>query len=201
MLILPEQKVVFISIPKTAGTSMHYALNTVDYKHPEPLYYHMGIGQASVLYPQIRQYKSFAFVRNPWDRLVSLYHDFKFNRQNQYSEQITVNPALLSEYNTFEEFCFELPESAYFADIHFLPQSHFTHVNNIRRVTEIGKFENINEDFDKIVERFNLKLAMPLRHSNKSDHINYRSYYTSVSLIDTVAELYKDDVEHFNYDF
>ena len=68
------------------------------------------------------------------------------------------------------------------------------------QVDFIGKFENLNEDFLKIANKLNIN--SDLLHLNKSDNIRkmYFDYYNQES-IDIIADLYKEDIDLFKYDY
>ena len=63
----------------------------------------------------------------------------------------------------------------------------------------IGRYENLQEDFNKVLKDIGLP-AMQLKHLNKFDRENYRSYYTEED-IEKVKKLYKRDIEYFGYKF
>ena len=63
-----EHQVIFIHIPKAAGTSVARALFGAASRH-------VPYGEYERATPdKFRRYFKFSFVRNPWDRKVSLYH-------------------------------------------------------------------------------------------------------------------------------
>ena len=69
MYIDHDKKLVFIHISRTGGSSIKTALNLHDKKYNE--YYHLD---SSYIPKECKDYFKFAFVRNPFDRFVSLYH-------------------------------------------------------------------------------------------------------------------------------
>ena len=82
MIISDSKKFIFIHIPKTAGTSIAAALrqyqnpkcnalhsNSFDRKHPTTNEIKTHLGEE-----RFNQYYKFAFVRNPWDRVLSNYY-------------------------------------------------------------------------------------------------------------------------------
>lgn len=194
MIIFDKQKLVFIAIPKTASTAIHHAYNA---KSAEPDDYHMTIPRFLIRYPEKKDYTFFAFVRNPWDRLVSLFHDFKYNRKCQYSEQVKVAEPLMSEYKTFNDFVMDFPRSKWNTDIHFKPQTEFISLRN--NSVEIGRFENLEEDYNKICDKYGLeKKTLPV--VRKSCRSNYKNYYTPHTQ-SFIAQYLKSDIERFNYEF
>ena len=69
MYIDHDNKIVFIHIPRTGGTSIKSALNLHDKIYKEDVY-HMS---ANDIPKECEDYFKFTFVRNPFDRFVSLY--------------------------------------------------------------------------------------------------------------------------------
>ena len=69
MYIDHDRKLVFIHIARTGGSSIKTALNLHDKQYNE--HYHLD---SSYIPKGCKDYFKFAFVRNPFDRFVSLYH-------------------------------------------------------------------------------------------------------------------------------
>ncbi|MFN0016984.1 MAG: sulfotransferase family protein [Pirellulaceae bacterium] len=170
----------------------------------------------------------FAFVRNPWARLVSAY----LNRMLTVSE---ISKPILRTIQTcrgaapekpleadasFEEFVDALGcERPPNFDAHWRPQHFFLRRN---RFDFIGKIESLEEDFRKVQERLRTDLALPRLNSTpyESPQFNpgfvgrlppdelrqlpafphYRHYYTPTTR-DTVGRLYAEDIRMFGYKF
>ena len=87
-------------------------------------------------------------------------------------------------------------------DIHWLPQ-HLINDMYIKDFDFIGKLENFESDFDKILETLNIKIK-PKYKIGSNSHLyqkHYKFYENNPELIDKVAEIYKEDVERYGYDF
>ena len=80
MYIDHDNKIVFIHIPRTGGTSIKSALNLHDKIYKEDVY-HMS---ANDIPKECEDYFKFTFVRNPFDRFVSLYF---YNKSESYKEK------------------------------------------------------------------------------------------------------------------
>lgn len=70
MPIFEEQKIIFIHIPKTAGTSItkKFLPNFRGFKHHDFIFY------KNLLKDKISEYNFFTVVRNPYDRIVSYFN-------------------------------------------------------------------------------------------------------------------------------
>tara|TARA_R110000824_G_scaffold125871_1_gene285172 strand:+ start:2460 stop:3137 length:678 start_codon:yes stop_codon:yes gene_type:complete len=135
---------------------------------------------------------SFAVVRNPWDRVVSMYH---FGKKMGLADLFGLNDDL-----SFEGFC-EVLESRRW-DRSFIPvfnQVEWTH--NSIEVNEILKFENLAQDFSQMIKSNKLEGISPhLPHANQTNHKHYRDYFTS----DTqriIESIFEEDCDAFKYVF
>lgn len=203
----PSKNFIFIHITKTAGSSindsMKAALGAHDYLltghvNHELNYFtglkrdmeHLDVPSLIRILGKKRfdTCFKFCFVRNPWDRAVSLYF---WSKKNPWG-----NPKV-KEYvqtHTFEDFILKgevpigLPQYAWVTDIH----------KNIA-VDFVGRYENLNEDFKKICQRVQVD-APELPHTFKTDHKPFKEYHTQAT-IDKVAQVFKEDIELFKYDY
>jgi hypothetical protein len=127
----------------------------------------------------------FAFVRNPWDRLVSRHaHLLRSTDRRRHS--------FVSRMENFEDFIkWEIQRGAF-------QHSYVTDESGNRIVDFIGYYERLNEDFAKVCAR--LKLQAELPHANISQHKDYRTYYTPKTR-ELVAGQFKRDIDLFGYTF
>ena len=72
-------------------------------------------------------------------------------------------------------------------------------INMLRYVQNIVKFENFQEDFDKVCDDIGIP-RMTLPHVNASARGSYRDYYNEDTQ-DIVADYYGSDIELYNYSF
>lgn len=148
-----------------------------------------------VHYPPDRyaEYLRFAIVRNPWDRLVSCWHN-KIVDQNwwQLDEQ---RHAELQEFEKFVTWVESVDVDD--CDVHLRRQSSVIDLNHL---DYLGRFERYAETVADIMRRVGLS-ARPLPKLNASrSRAGYQSYYTD-ALAERVAQLYEMDVQLFDYSF
>ena len=97
---------------------------------------------------------------------------------------------------------FSKQESLESFDIHWLPQ-YIINDMYIKKYDFIGKLENFENDFDKILETLNINVKPKYKIGSNSHlyqkHIEF--YKNDPELIDKVAEIYKEDIERYGYDF
>ncbi|WP_372370565.1 sulfotransferase family 2 domain-containing protein [Candidatus Uabimicrobium sp. HlEnr_7] len=193
-VILPvefeQKKIVFFHIPKAAGKSLATAVFGKDTNH---FSYRQVAKQLD-----LDKFYTFAFVRNPWDRMVSTYN---FLRKGGWGglDQIWLqaNGRHLHSFSDFLLFVQSHPRDM----VHFLPQTHWVcDKNGNIKVDFIGKFENIQQDYKKLCDH--LKITNPLPHMNASPRCkDYRSYYKNDGNIKIVQLLYEDDIRLFDYHY
>jgi len=127
----------------------------------------------------------FAFVRNPWDWQVSLYH---------YMQQSPRHPQHhLVAGKTFDEYL-----QWRIASDRQLQKAFVTDESGKLMVDFVGRFETLTDDCARIFERIGISTRLP--HRNRSRHGDYRRYYSSETRA-LVAEHFRDDIEMFDYSF
>ena len=176
---LEKYNSIYFRIPKVASTSIMIALREV-------------IELRDLNYFKEKYdptYFKFAFVRNPFDRLVS---SFKHIIQKGALKNINDDP-LLYRGMTFKAFVGRINQiKECDLDIHFKPQ--YTYLPE--RPDFYGYFETLEEDFNKLCEKLDVRLDLP--HKNFTQKTNYKDYYDDLS-IETVKRIYKEDFEEFDY--
>ena len=204
-MISHKHKLIFIHIPKTGGTSVEDVLFKPNGKRTTkdlwmfPNKYQTGGLQhimASHIIQEVSEdifseYFTFSIVRNPWDKMVS-----------QYNYTITKRPDLrkyigITESVSFKEYINHVVKAK--IHVQWDPQYKFLYINKKCAVDYIGRFENLQEDFDTVCD----KIGSPrqkLPHKNKSKHKHYTEYYDDETK-QIISEKYAKDIEYFGYEF
>lgn len=232
-MICHEHGCVFIHIPKNAGQSIETVflrLVNLTWAARAPLLLranadpeagpprlahlkaHEYVKCGHLVQEQFSRYFKFAFVRNPWDRMVSIYKYFGLRKGVSFKE------FLMGEFQ-----CDIWKNRHWFVG----PQIGFIcGPGGGLMVDFLGRFEKLHADFQMVCKRLGLP-PLKLPHVNKSKGLkfgtalkrelqkriglfgglqqprSYRSYedYYDEESKDFVAQLYASDIERFSYRF
>jgi hypothetical protein len=140
----------------------------------------------------------FAFVRNPWDRMVSRYWYLRGYHENNPSQKIN-------------ERGYYPPGKLPFVDWLMGDNRNCVHPLDLRQqkdwvttesgriiIDYIGKYENLDYDFNELSKIIGVKVSLPKLNSAKKG--NYRGYYNREA-IDFVYDRFKDDIVTWGYQF
>ncbi|MFN4113450.1 MAG: sulfotransferase family 2 domain-containing protein [Sphingomonadaceae bacterium] len=210
MIVSRTKRFVFVHVPKTAGKAVSAALDPhASAGIVNPLHIHetlcdfymrvrkegkkprlpFGKRSEADASAEFADYFSFAFVRNPWDRVVSM---FSFLQKADLPETRGLE---------FGRFMHDLEHGAHYLQSIHNPRPQLDYITDYRRkiiVSEIGRFETLAEDFGRICDR--LGIDVPLEKRNVSSHAHYTDYFDDRSR-GFVANLYAEDISAFGYTF
>jgi chondroitin 4-sulfotransferase 11 len=220
MLFSDSHKVLFVHIQKTGGETVAGILTKhapdirrLGAKHEFASFGKLKLGAAW------NDYFKFAFVRNPWDRLVSWYSMIRratritrlgallSSRKRSHLQQRASNPLwryLYENCSSFEEFIknctgqVQVEEGALYS-FAYNQLDYLEDGNGSILVDFIGRFENFSEDLRMLAMKAGIQLGQ-ITHANVSVHRHYSIYYTS-ELEKIVRERFARDIEYFGYDF
>ena len=183
-MINNKHKFIFVHVPKCAGTTIRASLP------PGRWSPHLDIMQIKekVNVHVFDNYFKFGFVRNPWSRAVSLYH----RRQGVQMRHRMSFTEFIKWHKYATDTCIHPTQKKYQLDF-------FTDSMGELLVDFIGKFENLQEDFNIICDKIGIP-QQQLPHKNKSKHKHYTEYYDEETK-QIVAEKYRKDIEYFGYKF
>lgn len=162
-------------------------------------------------------YFKFVFVRNPWDWVVSEWK-YHFKLRKVGISDLISSPMITARYlknyhrlktlNNKTSFTAEDIDYLFAHLKKFFPvipnasglyQSHYIFdVDGDLLVDFVGRFENINSDFEVIKDKLGLDVCLPHLNSTKRD--TYKTYFTQDSK-ERVAQLWKKDIDNFGYKF
>jgi len=198
MRISHRYKFISVSIPKTGSQSIRAAIDessdVSSVSDDKSCYFHhTTYNKITQCFDYVDQYFTFAFVRNPWSRVVSQWtymHDYA-TQTKCYDVFRTRCCDMIEQCKSFESFV----ESQYT----IAPCYNWLSVDNKICVDYVGRMENIQHDFDHVCSKLDID-HKTLDHINQTDHDHYTTYYSDHTR-SVVSEKYAIDIDHFNYQF
>jgi len=198
LVLSSKNKFIYFKNTKTAGTSIYRRVlpKTIDdlmgssLKGSKEKYTNW---LEELTDEKLNEYFKFTFVRNPWDRMVSIYSYFK-NLQTFLDS----NPGFPRNCDFYMFIKNKLYNFDDVIEKHSNQQYWHTHFNGEQFIDFVGRFESIEEDWAFVANKINVSKKLP--HSNSSKHDNYQTYYNDET-IELVAKKYKKDIEYFGYEF
>ena len=195
---------MFVHIPKTAGQSIEHVflrLLGLDWQTRAPLLLRANdqprLGPPRLAHLRAADYVRccyltqalynahfvFCFVRDPWDRAASLH------RYLGYASSHTLTDFLAGP----------LREAVQARHWFVLPQSEFILADGQLLVDFVGRFEQLQADFDRVSERLTLpRQPLPWVNASRPEQPSPRAVWTETA-IEIVRELYGDDASRFGY--
>jgi FkbM family methyltransferase len=145
---------------------------------------------------------SFGFVRNTYDRVVSAFSTPWVNHSlSEDSKKRELNE--IDFLNFIKSFLLREKHFSFFRWSHVMPfldvRSKLYDSNHKQRLSFIGDFENLQIDFDSVCLELDLR-PITLPHNHKAIRKHYSEYYNDEA-IDIISNFYKQDIEHFGYQF
>jgi hypothetical protein len=210
MVYSKKKKFLFIHIPKTAGTSLRKVLNRhaagpglLNFLSRRITRLSPGLGQRffyrwRTFEPHIRFSEAqgllpsqeldgcfkFCFVRNPYERLVSFFCHIETHFEHPYHERFKKLGGFAGLVAHLEELA-EPSQLFYTLNHKGQPAMDF-----------VGRFENINEDYDHIARRLGIEAQLP--HLNAKKGVRWRDFYNDALQME-VRRYYEEDFVAFGY--
>ena len=210
MLISRKHNFLFVHVFKNAGMSISKALSPfaaskfqretvrllkqlhLSYPaswDPNPFDTHVtaselvtAMGQA-----EFNSFFSFAFVRNPWDWLVSIYC-YVLKKPDHYLHEHFLGLGSFQNYIGWQcEDGLPLQRDFLFSE------------NGEQLVGFIGKFENLEQDFESVCTQIGVSAVLPRINVSRPSR-SFKGYYDS-RLVEMVREKYQPDIDLFDYQF
>ena len=210
-MISHDKKCIFIHIPKCGGTSVEDVIWPKEQGRTEDDLW-MGFvsrfenkyqtgGLQHLLAWQVREevgrdvfraYYKFAFVRNPWDRVVSQFAYMQRRPDLMDYVGMTSN----TEFKAYLELI-RLKEH-----VQWMPQVQFLldHDGSLL-VDRIGRLESFNEDCAQIFDALGLTLDQLPGHANRSKRQAFQYYYSDIEAVEVVADMFAEDISFLGYEF
>jgi len=214
-----------IRLAKTASASINYALKnysnfsykalfgkyvynnkSFDIGHHIPYYHYKQILNYQYN-DDIKKYFVFSFVRNPFDRIVSLYENYKRRmiRKKQSIKNFEfwlidwIKKQPQKENNCFDSTkrVVECLPTGFMGAYKYLSENYLPYPD-ILNIDFVGKFENLQNDFSRLCKILGLKnISLPWI-DKKTTNQHYREYFTSFTK-KIIENYFQDDLEYWNY--
>ena len=209
MRVSDTHRVLFVHVPKTGGSTVDLIFDNEvdDARKLIGARRHFGYGELLELEPDLTDYWSCGFVRNPWARMVSWWamtvdmYDRAERGQEPARTKVEKLRRIWGPLGSYrQDFpTFVLEGTAHVKRLR-VPQLRRLRAKGQGQVDFIGKVESFVHDVNVIREKLGLDPVDELPRRNKSTHGHYSEYYDDRTR-DRVAELYAMDIEAFDYTF
>lgn len=167
-IVSHRHRYLWICNPKVASRSITNALLCLD---PSAKIIREDIPRIHARYPATKDYFTFAFIRHPFDRALSLYSEIHFSA-DAYSGLLGEKKRAKRQYlqdqcyglkkvDTFEQYCRWLNTrfgSDPLADQHFLSQHLAIRLPDGRLPDFVGRMENIEDDLKHVASQLGLSV-------------------------------------------
>lgn len=209
-IVLPPYSACYVDIPKVASTTVKTILAEVlGVEHPRGVHFAPFVQvRREVLRSKYPEHFVFAFVRNPWARLLASYRTliapvgtYRWGMRNGLWTNLSrFENRFYGEmpFGAFVEQVAQIPDHV--SDEHFFSQTgYLRQIGGPGPVDFVGRLERLETDLRYV----SAKIGMPIRnvpHLNKKARGDYRRFYSPYTAA-LVRERYRDDVREFGYEF
>lgn len=216
-----KHKFVYISIHKTASSTVRKLLDPysdlTSCSDKQTICYHHIPAKKMKYYFDERYIKAdkqnwdwnnffkFTTVRNPWDRKLSTFSYLKEKAKQFKKVDMGLDPTWFvekvlridAECANFKQYLKKYcnPNKKRNRQVDWVLDK-----NGNNMLDFVGKVENLDKNIKYAFKQIGLP-EPKLVHKNKSNHHPYTDEYDEQWMIDKVAERYKDDISHFDYEF
>jgi hypothetical protein len=195
MIISDSRRFVFVHVPKSAGTSIRAALAPfADGRSAvSPDTTHETLASLLARRPALATHFKFAFVRNPWGRLVSFFFHAR-QRLAPTFPQFQAMDGLEAMLRLIDR------DTAWLCAMHAVRSQcdYVCGADGARLVDFVGRHEQLAVDFVRACRRIGIDAALPQMNVSRHDH--YAGYYNGWCR-DFVAARYGRDIGEFGYAF
>ncbi len=202
-----ERKIAYLTLPKCVCSSIRKSFFKEEVKddgsihHPRTILDGRSIEEmtdSERLSEKRKNYFTFSFTRNPFDRLASCYADKVAGQSGQggYSSDHYLYGAIAGR-ESFDDFLhavIRIPDKI--AEHHFRSQYDLLHEKGQILTDYVGKIEAFPESFAPIREKYDLE---PLAHFHPTHKGDWRNFFTEKSAR-LCYRRYKKDFQTFGYE-
>lgn len=211
MIVSRSARLCFVHVQKTGGLTVERMLGDVlpDLESLSGLGRgrHATLEQGLQVHPEIGDFWTFGFVRNPWARLWSWWSMIQRRLDaaaggNEFVARRLSTNAFWRRVGTYDDF-----ESFILQGLPAMPRLQRPQIDYLRTPSRsadfIGQTESLLADMDQVFAYLNSRPLLSqgdIRRNADPSGSTYREHY-SARMIDTVAEYYAADIAYFGYNF
>lgn len=211
MPISHNNRFIFIHIPKTGGTSIENYLNIrrltknllrhsafVKFQYNGTWYplHHLPATIVKKIHPNyFKKYYKFSFVRNPYQRMLSLYVWLNEEKlQNLRNDSSDSDIILATEqFEKWIDYFFKKN------DYRNLSQTEYLYSGKKLIVDEVYKFEDMHIELDRLKKRLNINFDASQIHNASAKTFDRNKLLTD-SIKEKIYNFYKEDFDNFGYE-
>jgi hypothetical protein len=185
-MLLDDPQLIFVHIARTGGTSIEAALAGQDWWHISPHTKHLSARQlrSQVGEEKWANYFKFSLVRNPWDRVVSMFSTGWWMSDDRQQDAE-------AEFKYFIENLAPHPNEKYASLM-------YSEIIN-EKLDMIIRYETLQDGFDKVCKAINREPVVLGREESR-ERLHYSVYYNDTTRRQ-VGELFKQDIKDYQYVF
>jgi len=205
MIISHRHKYLFVELPRTGSSAIGKEL-ILNYDAERILRNHATytdfLAQAS---KDESGYFVFSSIRNPMDKILSLYFKYKYDHR-KYDDpaiyrrgSILIAKLMMSQYRFVKESDASFPE--FFKRFYHLPYDDWSSLDH-NRMDFIIRFERLSEDFEAVLHRIGLTpvRSLPITNKTANRSKDFWSYYDA-DIRDRAAWIFGPYFRRWGYEF
>lgn len=218
MRISHKHRLVFLANPRTGSMTVRNILNghsdiksikISEADEGSPFYHHISAAELARIFERQEWewsgYRRFCVVRNPFDRVVSLYHHHQKRITRRPEQSGTARDLsqkvkrMIKPSASFRNYVMQInPANRLTTSL----RAFVCDDNGNFLVEDILRFENLTEELTGYLNRSGIHIRpeeIPHLHATR-DRRDYREYYDEATM-KRVAELYAYEIDRFGYSF
>ncbi len=199
-----KNRFLFCHVPRTGGTSFSEHIRSHFNCAQRNQFQHLSMPAAKrLLGSQFDSLFKFAFVRNPWERLVS-WHGLTAVAHSQFRHDLVPDTSpSSSHWRNFDKFLEQAVTKHTDVDgelrLEFSQFHQLADGDGNLLVDDLGRFENYSADSKRFLTKLGVDKSLPIK-VNHSHHLHYSEYYSEFGR-DLVAKVFHLDISKFGYEF
>ncbi len=222
MIISHDLKVVFLHVPKCAGTAFRKVVERVsvpgstvslfDFGYSHILRRYVDLAHLPLMdcrhFPEwryLRRYSTVACIRNPYARLASACREYYRQLSRETQQQMLKEPPSPEQLHTYLRALPAAMEAHDLRFVHGFPITWFTHYGIKPMVNHLLRIESLEEDLLKLAEQAELPstlchaLLMEAKHGSRKPAASLAALENDPNLIAMANLLHRDDFSTFDY--